>query len=71
MILSSPARGHVIIHQARASNRNFMRLPWQQHDVIAIRKNFAVIAPARDLPEPAAYLARLHLYAHRCLRSPW
>src|SRR5829696_402755 len=28
MILSSPARGHVIIHQARASDRNFMRLPW-------------------------------------------
>jgi hypothetical protein len=27
MILSSPARGHVIIHQARASDRNFMRLP--------------------------------------------
>ena len=28
MILSSPARGHVIIHQAQASDRNFMRLPW-------------------------------------------
>src|SRR3954467_7512487 len=28
MILSSPARGHVIVHQARASDRNFMRLPW-------------------------------------------
>src|SRR5215204_5808398 len=27
MILSSPARGHVIIHQARASDKNFMRLP--------------------------------------------
>src|SRR5215204_3193923 len=27
MILSSPARGHGIIHQARASDRNFMRLP--------------------------------------------
>jgi hypothetical protein len=27
MILSSPARGHVIIHQARASDRNFMHLP--------------------------------------------
>jgi hypothetical protein len=30
MILSSPARGHVIIHQARASDRNFMRLPWRR-----------------------------------------
>src|SRR3954466_14510642 len=29
MILSSPARGHVIIHQARASDRNFMREPWE------------------------------------------
>src|SRR3954470_13622968 len=28
MILSSQPRGHVIIHQARASDRNFMRLPW-------------------------------------------
>src|SRR5215207_7502597 len=28
MILSSPARGHVIIHQARASDRYFMREPW-------------------------------------------
>src|SRR3954449_10302127 len=27
MILSSPARGHVIVHQVRASDRNFMRLP--------------------------------------------
>src|SRR4051794_17665036 len=27
MILSSPARGHVIIHQARARDRNSMRLP--------------------------------------------
>jgi len=27
MILSSQPRGHVIIHQARASDRNFMRLP--------------------------------------------
>src|SRR3954447_1062657 len=28
MILSSQPRGHVIIHQARASDKNFMRLPW-------------------------------------------
>ncbi len=28
MILSSPARGHGNIHQARASDRNFMREPW-------------------------------------------
>src|SRR5215207_4373898 len=34
MILSSPARGHVIIHQARASNRNFMRLPWVLKDLL-------------------------------------
>src|SRR5215210_3469479 len=27
MILSSQPRGHVIIHQARASDRNFMREP--------------------------------------------
>src|SRR3954462_3224427 len=27
MILSSQPRGHVIIHQARARDRNFMRLP--------------------------------------------
>src|SRR5215204_1458384 len=27
MILFSPGRGHVIIHQARASDKNFMRLP--------------------------------------------
>src|SRR3954452_5161836 len=38
MILSSPARGHVIIHQARASDRNFMRLPcpsWLLDEVLA------------------------------------
>ena len=28
MSLSSQPRGHVIIHQARARDRNFMRLPW-------------------------------------------
>src|SRR5215204_1520144 len=30
MTLSSQQRGHVIIHQARASDRNFMREPWVQ-----------------------------------------
>src|SRR3712207_5165921 len=34
MILSSPARGHVIIHQARASDRNFMREPWEPGDIV-------------------------------------
>src|SRR5215211_1513475 len=41
MILSSPARGHVIIHQARASNRNFMRLPWATGEVSATHDHFA------------------------------
>ena len=30
MILSSQPRGHVIVHQARASDKNFMRLPWHR-----------------------------------------
>src|SRR3982751_6710298 len=38
MILSSPARGHVIIHQARASDRNFMREPWLRNGAVERHK---------------------------------
>src|SRR3954449_7349264 len=52
MILSSQPRGHVIIHQARASDRNFMRLTWPK-PVVAL----AISDPAGVGPELAAKLA--------------
>src|SRR5215208_282006 len=54
MILSSPARGHVIIHQARASDRNFMRLPWEliEHAM-----------QLRPVPAPARRLVLEHAFA--------
>src|SRR4051812_35898995 len=39
MILSSQPRGHVIIHQARVSDRNFMRLPWAGDVRVSYNKN--------------------------------
>src|SRR5215213_11416710 len=60
MILSSPARGHVILHQARASDRNFMRLPCPQGRPAGERQVSDDLLPVdADLSNPPPYAVPL------------
>jgi hypothetical protein len=59
MILSSQPRGHVIIHQARASDKNFMRLPWVASQ--AARAPVAMISSRETVEND-------HLYFSPCTR---